>query len=155
MAVDVESCREKMGGNFGDRVMPPFYKLVNDTSLFNYGDTNTIKVFVRNDVNGPHGFNLKVNWRDCQSTPLGVTPSSPRPNPLQFAVAYPNPSSGSIRIENLPPHLKVNFTLTDLTGQILLQSTRPELDISGLPTGMYLLRMRAGRAQFSIRVLKQ
>jgi hypothetical protein len=53
------------------------------------------------------------------------------------------------------PHLKVNFTLTDLAGRILIQSTRPELDISGLPTGMYLLRMRAGRAQSSIRVLKQ
>ncbi|MEO1448722.1 MAG: T9SS type A sorting domain-containing protein [Bacteroidota bacterium] len=71
---------------------------------------------------------------------------------------YPNPSAGSISIER-EKNGDLQLTLWDINGRLLMQqgtaSALHTLDLSSLPTGMYILRLSDGKqGARSIRIQK-
>ena len=68
------------------------------------------------------------------------------PNARQKLKVYPNPVSGMLHI-GLPDAEKgiARITVCDLLGRVMLQRenlSQPELEVSSLPAGMYLLQLR-------------
>jgi len=75
-------------------------------------------------------------------------------------LAYPNPAINSITI-SLKASGKIGFTVTDISGKIVLNSTelllneKAEIDISTLESGLYLLKIMTNDGQTSqINVVK-
>jgi hypothetical protein len=73
---------------------------------------------------------------------------------------YPNPTSGLIRIEiqNLPFDETANITLYQLSGKLITSkrtSESTEIDITGQPSGIYILRIVAGDAQTEWKIIKK
>ena len=63
---------------------------------------------------------------------------------------YPNPTTGTIYLSE-----PVNITLSDLSGKLLLeQKNTNQLDISGLPAGMYFLHFGENNQQ-TFKVIKE
>lgn len=62
--------------------------------------------------------------------------------------AYPNPTGGRVSIEANDCNLLFDYILTDMTGKVLSKSNSilgfTELDLSGYPSGTYLLRVKTG-----------
>jgi hypothetical protein len=75
--------------------------------------------------------------------------------------AYPNPASHLLTISgsNLMQGVE-NIQILSLEGRLLLQqkptnTTTPQVDISGLPQGMYLCKITNGNQQQIIKFIKQ
>ena len=65
-------------------------------------------------------------------------------------LAYPNPTTGSIYLSE-----PANITLSDLSGKLLLEEKNTnQLDISGLPAGMYFLHFGENNNQI-VKVIKE
>lgn len=81
------------------------------------------------------------------------------PAASSFFSVYPNPTNGWLRISRPVPGKPGTFQLTDLNGRVLIQQrvmgTLSEQDLSGLPGGVYLLRLDAEGHQATYRILKQ
>lgn len=61
---------------------------------------------------------------------------------LRRIFAYPNPTSSTIKLENLPPNSEVS--ILSMSGRVVLKSVKVEsnlLDLSKLESGMYLLKV--------------
>jgi hypothetical protein len=73
---------------------------------------------------------------------------------------YPNPTTGLIRIEiqNLPVDETANITLYELSGKLIISkqtSVSTEIDITGQPAGIYLLKIVAGKEQTKWKIIKK
>lgn len=71
---------------------------------------------------------------------------------------FPNPTSGELYVGGLEAGTSVDYALYSLTGQILQagkfhNGASPSLSLQGLPAGVYVLRLQAGKAVLSRRVL--
>ena len=72
---------------------------------------------------------------------------------------YPNPTDGILTVE-LPSTLEqtVRYRLYNMNGQLLLdtrsQDTMTEFDISGYPSGFYLLQIMAGHQSVTWKIIK-
>ena len=82
---------------------------------------------------------------------------------LQDLNVYPNPTSGLLELRlELENATELHAEVYDLTGRRMLSkalgrqiSLNEQIDFSTLPNGIYLLRLRAGNAARTIRVIKQ
>jgi len=71
---------------------------------------------------------------------------------IQFS-AYPNPTNGMVHVKSDNP-IQV-LEIRDLTGKILLSTTQQNsIDISSLPTGLYLLRTTTAAGMGVLRLVK-
>lgn len=70
---------------------------------------------------------------------------------------YPNPSHSSITIMGLPENETSNAVLTDITGKLIrqFQLSDNQVDISSLPTGVYLLSITTGNKRITKRLVKE
>jgi hypothetical protein len=73
---------------------------------------------------------------------------------------YPNPTRGLIRIEiqNLPVGETANITLYELSGKLITMkqtSESTEIDITGQPAGIYLMKIIAGEKQTEWKIIKK
>ena len=72
---------------------------------------------------------------------------------------FPNPARSSVQIElEVASPLPVQLQLYDIAGRLLLRdefSKKTELDLNGLETGLYLLRLKQGNRQAVRRLLKE
>lgn len=89
----------------------------------------------------------------------GITPTeSPE---LASIHLFPNPTAGMLFLNGLEPGAALGYGLYTLTGQMLRSGNiqggpSPGLLLAGLPPGVYLLRLQAGKAVLTRRVvLKQ
>lgn len=73
---------------------------------------------------------------------------------FQFSI-YPNPATDNLRLESQTPLVQVN--LTDLAGRVALQQTFRQtqdyvsVDVSGLPSGIYLLEAETEDGRRSVQ----
>ena len=73
----------------------------------------------------------------------------------------PNPTSGKLHIQLADNHLMEACTLRDLTGKIITQFQmtnavqQAEMDLEGMPQGMYLLQVRSDRQIISKKIILQ
>jgi hypothetical protein len=67
---------------------------------------------------------------------------------------FPNPTTGLVRISNLDAERVEVF---DYTGRLFLQVRQPgnSIDLSTAPAGIYLLKLYAGDAAYSARLVKE
>ncbi|MDX2286736.1 MAG: alpha-amylase family glycosyl hydrolase [Bacteroidia bacterium] len=97
------------------------------------------------------------------SRPAFAVSTDPSETSLQGVRLYPNPSQGISTVEfELAEQGAVRVTLHDLSGKLIRTvaeaPVRPaglyesEVDASGLPAGMYLLRVQAGAAETTLRL---
>jgi hypothetical protein len=94
------------------------------------------------------GFKLYLDDIEVRKEdPVGL--SEPIPLPFQL---YPNPCSDLIRIASTSPLQRIE--ISDLNGQVLLQSTSPELEVSFLPKGFYLVRIQSESKTYTQRFTK-
>lgn len=79
---------------------------------------------------------------------------------VQIAI-FPNPTKGlfTVQVTNLPTDASGEIALCDLTGkQLVVQKTIQEsniIDLSMRPTGVYVLRIRAGDKVSEWKVVKE
>ncbi len=67
---------------------------------------------------------------------------------------YPNPAKNLIKISSNNDVL--NITITDISGNVLLKQNQAQsLDISGLPAGIYLIKIRTNDGIFTRKIIKE
>ena len=73
-------------------------------------------------------------------------------------VAFPNPTSGVVFINNLPEGT-YTAEIYSITGTKLLESemteTNPRVDLSGMNKGVYLLRLQNDQLLREVRIIKK
>jgi hypothetical protein len=75
-------------------------------------------------------------------------------------LVYPNPSKGLLKIDitNMPAEAKTETVLYDLSGAELIVNRNSgnhyEMDISLLPDGIYILRIKVNESLFNWKVVK-
>lgn len=72
-------------------------------------------------------------------------------------LAYPNPSSGMVRLSGWEPNGSADFSVTDAGGRLVLSGAlmNPVADLTGLPDGAYTLSLRTAKSVFRTRVVVQ
>jgi hypothetical protein len=67
---------------------------------------------------------------------------------------FPNPTTGRFQLTNIRAD---RVQVYDNTGRLMRDISQPgsELDLSGLPAGVYVLKITEGNAVYSARVVKQ
>ena len=91
---------------------------------------------------------------------------SPEPGTMLTAKAFPNPFETATTVEyNLPAAHRVIHTLRDVTGQLIRRSGgqqiesagihRTPLDLSHLPTGVYLYQVETETGGNALRLVKK
>lgn len=72
---------------------------------------------------------------------------------------FPNPSNGEFNYEIGDMPGDIEMTVTDMAGKIITQATITEktgtIDLSGHENGVYVLKLKAGDAESSIRLVKK
>lgn len=72
---------------------------------------------------------------------------------IQNLNIYPNPTRDAVRIDSEEPLLRVE--LLDINGRSLQRTTTQALELGGLPTGLYLLRVTTASGVETHRVMKR
>ncbi|MCB0547826.1 MAG: T9SS type A sorting domain-containing protein [Phaeodactylibacter sp.] len=79
---------------------------------------------------------------------------------LNAVHAFPNPTTGDLHLSGLEPGTAPDYMLCNLAGQVLSSGTitntngmPPVLSLEGLSEGLYILRLQAGEAVLTRRVL--
>ena len=80
----------------------------------------------------------------------GITPAE-EPG-LASLLLYPNPTSGELFLDGLNPAARLEYAIYSYSGQRLRSGlveggSSPSLSLSGLPSGLYLIRIQAGDGQ--------
>lgn len=91
----------------------------------------------------PHGNAVFALLSACRGFLVDVYDPADNSNPFADVTLYPNPTDGTFHVAQLPPNIKVQFIVVNLAGQVLLESSSPDIDVRALPAGIYLLRMRS------------
>jgi hypothetical protein len=96
----------------------------------------------------------------CDSPALGIQ----QPEGAMHLLVYPNPVSGDLYINIQKDNLtEASFTLTSTTGQTIYQGTSDHLahsytkiiDLSSLPSGVYMLEVTVDGERIVKKVLKE
>ena len=66
---------------------------------------------------------------------------------------YPNPTNGHITIEGMPEGGRIE--LYDATGRLVKESTKPQINMSACPAGVYILRVISSDGIGTRRVIKR
>ena len=73
---------------------------------------------------------------------------------------YPNPTTGLLKVEiyNLPEYQMATIWLYSMSGQLITNinnvSNNADIDISGQPAGVYVMRIIAGEFQTEWKIIK-
>lgn len=95
----------------------------------------------------------QIAWETVQAYPrtcLGSSTSVPSAADIPDLTIAPNPASQTVHLQYAGEAQP--WVLSDLLGRIRLSGSARELDISGLPTGLYLIRF--GRAGHTYPILR-
>jgi hypothetical protein len=99
---------------------------------------------------------VKLNFGDFSFCSLGT--DDPQGNPLNISV-YPNPTTQFINIGRIPTIDKGDFSIVDMNGKLIKQfdnlSLQTPIDVSELPTGTYLLVLKADDKIFRNKFIKK
>ena len=67
---------------------------------------------------------------------------------------YPNPGASWVHLKNIEPNALESFAVYSVNGQLLLRSTDSAIDVSGLDSGIYFVRVRTLESQTVLRFVK-
>jgi len=88
-------------------------------------------------------------YEGAEPTGLGTADAHP-------VSVYPNPTQDAVRIGGLPATTRPAFSLLDTKGRVIRSGRLEdrELSLTGLPAGLYLLRIQDGTQWHSLRIVK-
>jgi hypothetical protein len=66
---------------------------------------------------------------------------------------YPNPADDKLSIQQTSELEKFQLSLISIQGQQVLQTTEKQIDVSRVPNGIYLAKIRTERAEFNERII--
>ena len=140
----------------------PFYRMVSDTVAGIRTDPETLAtsdslLVYYTEVSERSGPERTYRLRKCD-TGIGLDLPTSIPGPADpgnnSLVPFPNPFKNHIRIKGAAGN--EDYLLTNSTGCAIFTGKHIEReDFSGLPTGMYLLRIITGRSLKSIELIKE
>lgn len=105
---------------------------------------------LRNDM-GAYGGGCASLIPSAQNT-TGVSENLPEENSLSI---FPNPASGLISISYQPKTAHLQFEIIDVMGRTIATSFQKQVDVSKLPSGLYLLKITDGDLHFAKRFIKE
>lgn len=115
---------------------------------------DTINITILTDWIVP-GSMLQIDGLEFEFPPVGM--GYPDAVPLRIEVS-PNPTSGRVRIR-LPQEQLCDIAVYNLTGEVVLslRDVRDEqqVDLTGVPSGVYLVDAVQGEARCSARLIRQ
>src|SRR5690606_6041148 len=78
-------------------------------------------------------------------------------NQERIVSLFPNPASDVLSVKIWGKHASIiNVAVTDMQGRLIITDNQPEIDISNLPQGMYLIRIDLDdKAAFTERFVKK
>lgn len=82
-------------------------------------------------------------------------PVSVPDNSQQEIVLYPNPGATWVRLENVAPNTLESVAVYAVDGRLLLTSFEPLVDVSGIGSGLYFVKVNTLDAQTVIRFIKR
>ncbi|ALW85602.1 hypothetical protein AUC43_11170 [Hymenobacter sedentarius] len=110
-------------------------------------------------------YTVVVSTNGCASAPsaaVTVTVTAARSGQSAFGLAvFPNPTTGSLTVSIAGSHSAAQLTVYNALGQRVLTSslaaaaTARELDLSSLPTGVYVLRAVSTEGTVTQRIVRQ
>ncbi|WP_171025858.1 YCF48-related protein [Hymenobacter jeollabukensis] len=89
------------------------------------------------------------------STDTTFTTAERPAQPMPELVAYPNPTTGYLRVLAAGQRGRAHIELFSLQGHRVYQTDGAGLDLTNLPNGMYLLRVQLGDQVYRRRIVKQ
>ena len=69
-------------------------------------------------------------------------------------VLYPNPASRLVHLKNVEPNTLQGVAVYSVNGQLLLTSNAPVIDVAGLKSGMYLVKVKTSNFEAFARFVK-
>jgi photosystem II stability/assembly factor-like uncharacterized protein len=124
---------------------------------FNAGDTLLVRFRLFSNDDNIVSWGWSVDNLYVQQTPMAVEPS-----PLSDAIIYPNPSSGKFTVHySLSKDSEVAMNVWDVTGRNVLNENfgqlstgknESELNLEGLPDGIYLVRVKTIDGERTIKI---
>ena len=129
----------------------PVQVIVSDLTMFQLG-TNYLETTVTNHT-GPHGFNIKVSFISDTS----VVPIEDRQlvEPwIRDLKIFPNPTKDVLEISGDFVRGKLRFTVVDLMGKKLHTGTDPQIDVSRIASGTYILLIHYQNQVYPHRFIK-
>ncbi len=70
-------------------------------------------------------------------------------------VLYPNPSTSLVFLKNIEPNTVKSVSFYAVTGQLVLTSTDAAIDVTGMGSGIYYVKIKTLNAQAVIKFVKQ
>lgn len=128
--------------------------IINDWSLISQRLDDKVKrmeFYLESSDNGQFGMNTPAYF--CMDG-LVVRPTSIEKISTQKIKIYPNPSSTFITADVQNPE---NFKIIDMTGKQFMVNENPksnQIDISQLPQGVYILKIKSNEIVYSARFVK-
>lgn len=78
---------------------------------------------------------------------------------LQEMVIFPNPSSGIINVYLHEEHVPANYTISNMKGATLMSGKiteqKSQIDLSELPSGTYLIKIKQKHLEKTVRIITQ
>jgi hypothetical protein len=117
--------------------------------------TSFIPFMFNNSITVQKGRSLQLSYLPVTDTEL-FTPVDN--NSLQRIPVYPNPSDGIFYI-NTQKYTINSWTVSDLNGQVLVKQAQSfqsgVIDLTGLPKGIYILRVTTQNQQMIQKLIKE
>lgn len=89
---------------------------------------------------------------------IGDWAASVTETPAANLSLYPNPSTGTVKINGMHPFSDVNVNVRDLSGKLMMRwdgLKENEIDLSVLEKGMYLVEIETEKGNFTSQIIKQ
>ena len=128
-------------------------------NTFSIGDTLLIRFRLHANSDAITGWGWSIDNLYIQEPPTGLEPTI-YANEL---TAYPNPTKGSLNLNfTLPGESEVTISIWDMLGRSMLVkdlgkqnqgSHETELNMESMPDGIYLMRVKTGEAEQTLRIL--
>ena len=90
-----------------------------------------------------------IEGNDCESVVTDV----PDPANDEWTI-YPNPVKDWITVEGVAKSESISLQVKSMTGKTLINSDTNQINVSELPTGLYLLQVNSNEGQITRRILK-
>lgn len=68
---------------------------------------------------------------------------------------YPNPTKGIVTVKNNGQKVSTNITVFDVSGRVLLNTSKSQVDISNFASGIYLFKIKTQNNELVSRIIKE
>ncbi|MFN8355899.1 MAG: metallophosphoesterase [Spirosomataceae bacterium] len=101
------------------------------------------------EKNGLKNGDVAHSYTVTQNTVTGL----PQITEKEMVNVFPNAAKDLVRVEFAEPTTSFQIVVADMTGKIIFETSKNELDVSHLPNGTYLLNVQTPKYQFNKKLI--